>query len=482
MVEMATKPARMRTVETKTVEEVPIEAPGSQSLGKPWQEWLRDRTPDELAITEVSIYRYEPASMRGFLEKLGGFNNNLPCEAIDEGWIATRYGGGTYGVKIYSKDGKSSFDPKVIVAGEPKVPKSQQAAATPPAPGDNGESPSLVDVLERMIERLQHQQTPPPAVGTSQGAKEIIETMSALEDLRHKVNPAPPAPKSALEDLSSILQIVDKLKPPPPPPPVESPLQKALLDAVIAQVTQPKKSLIDELEGLGKLLPLIQNFAGGGDKGDWKTALIEKGLERVPDIIDGVGKVMDKRVSEAQALAVREQARAQTMAIARGAAAASPIPAGPVPGVQTSAKPAEPAEPAPWRPLSVVPIDGHPPAAQAPNGDAHYNVHAPAEVIPPGVAITDEQARAAAAIDAYLKNRVVQLVAQHAEAALVVDFIDSASPELGAMLSQATESQIQAFISEDPVLKEIEGLPHYRAFLAEFLEVLHEAPEPARVH
>jgi hypothetical protein len=288
--------------------------------------------------------------------------------------------------------------------------------------------------------------------------------MSALEDLRHKVSPAPPAPKSMLEDLGAILQIVDKLK---PPPPVESSLQKALLDAVIAQVTIPKKSLIDELEGLGKLLPLIQNFAGGGDKADWKTALITAATEKLPDVIEGVGKVMDKRVSEAQALALREQARAQTMAIARGTA---PIPAGPVP-VQTSAKPAEPAEPAPWRPLSVVPIDGQP-AAQA----------SPAEVIPPGVAIADEQARVAAAIDAYLKNRVVQLVAQHAEAGLVVDFIDSASPELGAMLSQATESQIREFIGADPVLAEIKGLPHYEAFLREFLEVLHEESEPARVH
>jgi hypothetical protein len=469
MVEAAVRPARMRTVETKTVEEVPVDSPGSQSLGKPWQEWLRDRTPDELAITEVSIYRYEPASMRGFLEKLGGFNNNLPCEAIDEGWIATRYGGGTYGVKIYSKDGKSSFDPKVIVAGEPKLPKSQQAATAPAPAGDNGIG-RLVDVLERTIDRLDRQHPPAATAAPSQGAKEIIETMSALEELRAKVNPAPPAPKSALEDLGAILQIVDKLK---PPPPVESPLQKALLDAVIAQVTIPKKSLIDELEGLGKLLPLIQNFAGGGDKADWKTALITAATEKLPDVIEGVGKVMDKRVSEAQALALREQARAQTMAIARGAA---PIPAGPVPaapGVQTSAKPAEPAEPAPWRPLSVVPIDGHP-ATAAPA--------APAEVIPPGVAITDEQARAAAAIDGFLKNRVVQLVAQHAEAGLVVDFIDSASPELGAMLSQATESQIREFIGADPVLAEIKGLPHYEAFLREFLEVLHEESEPARVH
>ena len=395
--------------------------------------------------------------MRGFLEKLGGVNNPTPCEPIDEGWIAFRYGGGTYGVKIYAKDGKSSFDPKVIVAGEPKLPKSQQPAAAPTSNGDNGIG-RLVDVLERTIDRLDRQHPPAPAA-QSQGAKEIIETMSALEDLRHKVNPAPPAPKSALDDLSSILTIVDKLK---PPPPVESPLQKALLDAVIAQVTQPKKSLIDELEGLGKLLPLIQNFAGGGEKADWKTALITAATEKLPDVIDGVGKVMDKRVQEAQALATRDVARANAMALARGAQPATPIPAGPSP-LQTSAKPPEPAEPAPWQPLRVVPIDGGAPPAPA----------ATAEVMPPQAPPTPE-----AYVDAFLKTRVVQLVAQHAEAGLVVDFIDAAAPELGATLTQATEKQIREFIGQDPILKEIEGFLFYEKFLAEFLDELHGEPEP----
>jgi hypothetical protein len=466
----APKTARMRQVETKIIEQQPISEGESTGLGMLPLEWLRDQTPEQLADVRVRIYRREPLAMAGFLEALGGGGDELPCIPIDEAWIAARYGGGVYGVKVYSKkDGKGGFDPAVRIAGLPKLsPRERTEPATPTPAASNGDNGigRLVDVLERTIDRLDRQHPPAATAAPPQGAREIIETMSALEDLRKKVNPEPPAPKSALEDLGAILQIVDKLK---PPPPVESPLQKALLDAVIAQVTIPKKSLIDELEGLGKLLPLIQNFAGGGGGTDWKQLLIEKGLDRVPEIIDGVGKVMDKRVNEAQALAAREQARARLVEVARGVAPASPIPTGPAP-VQTSAKPAEPAEPAPWRPLSVVPIDGQSPAQAS-----------PAEVIPPGVAITDEQARAAAAIDAYLKNRVVQLVAQHAEAGLVVDFIDSASPELGAMLSQATESQIREFIGADPVLAEIKGLPHYESFLREFLEVLHEESEPARV-
>jgi hypothetical protein len=465
MAEVAGK-ARTRTVETITKEEIPLTERESQALGKPWPEWLRERTPDQLAITEVMIYRREPPP-GGFLEKLGG-NSGVACEPIDENWIANRYGGGVYGIRIYSKDGKSSYEPALRITGEPKPSpreRAQQAATAPPASnGDNGIG-RLVDVLERTIDRLQ-QHPVTPAAAPSQGAKEIIETMSALEDLRAKVHPAPPtppAPKSALDDIQSILQLVEKLK---PAPPQETPFEKAMREAMVAQLTQPKKSLIDELEGLGKLLPLIQNFAGG-EKADWKTALIEKGLERVPEIIDGVGKVMDKRVSEAQALAVRDQARAQAIAIARGSAAApaAPIPAGPVP-VQTSAK--APAEPAPWKPLEVVPID-EPLAAAA---------RATPEVIPPGTPI---QASPEQYIDAYLKNRIVQLVAQHAEAGLVVDVIDAMAPEVGAMLSQASESHVRDFIGKDPVLREIAELPHYERFLAEFLEVLHEEPETARI-
>ena len=465
MPELAVRPARTRTVETKTTEQVPvIEAEGT-GLGKPWPEWLRDRTPEEMEITEVSIYRYEPAAMKGFLEKLGGFNNPTRCEAIDEAWIASRYGGGTYGVKIYAKDGKSSFDRNVLVAGEPKLSAREKAAQAPAAaPASNGDGLGrLVDVLERTIDRLDRQHAPPAAAAPSPGAKEIIETMGALEDLRAKINPAPaapPAPKSALDDLDKLLGIVEKLKPAPPP---ESPLQKTLIDAVVAQIAKPKQTLIEELKGLGELLPLIQNFAGGGDK-DWKSALITTAAEKLPEVIEGVGNIMGKRVEEAKALAVRAEAIARVRAA--GLAPAAPIPAGPV-VVQTSAQ-TPPAEPPPWKPLNVTPIDGHAPAAEA-------SPTIPAEVIPPGQPPAPEFI--AAAVDGFLKNRIVQLVATHAEPALVVDVIDAMAPEVGAMLSQATESQVRKFITEDPVLREMAALPHYEAFLADFLEVLHEAPE-----
>ena len=476
---VAVRPARTRTVETKTVEQVPVNEIEGTGLGKPWADWLRERTAEELEITEVSIYRYEPAAMKGFLEKLGGFNNPTRCEPIDEGWIASRYGGGTYGVKIYSKDGKSSFDRNVVVAGEPKLSAREKAAQAPAAaPASNGDGLGrLVDVLERTIDRLDRQHAP-PATAAPQGAKEIIETMAAIEGFREKLHPAPPAPKSPLEDLQVLLTVVDKLK---PAPPVESPLQKALLDAVIAQVTQPKKSLIDELEGLGKLLPLIQNFAGGGEKADWKTALITTAAEKIPDVIEGVNKIMGSRVEEAKAITARAEAVARIRATGAAPIQAGPssVPVGAGNGVQTSAQTA-PAEPPPWKPLNVTPIDahGHAPAAEA--------SPTPADVIPPGsfadTPLAGAQPTPEMYVDAYLKNRIVQLVATHAEPALVVDVIDAMAPEVGAMLSQATESQVRKFITEDPILREMSGLPHYEAFLEDFIAVLHEAPEPTQVH
>jgi hypothetical protein len=189
-------------------------------------------------------------------------------------------------------------------------------------------------------------------------------------------------------------------------------------------------------------------------------------------VIEGVSKVMSQRVEEAKALAVRDQARVQGIAILRGQGGAIPqpassaAPAGAAPhNVQTSAQ-APAAEPAPWQPLKVVPIDGAaPPPAPA--------AVAPAEII-------SEQA-AAVAIDTFLKNRIVQLVAQQADPGMILDFIDGAAPQIGAMLSQATEADVRKFITQDPILAEIAGLPHYEDFLGEFLDVLHEEPETTRV-
>src|SRR5579864_6400117 len=97
-VESAAAPARTKTVETRTIEEIPIKEEGG-GLGMPVLEFLRTCSDEQLSLSQIYIYRYEPVR-EGLLIKLGGYYgdqaNPNPPERVDEGWIQNRFGGGVY--------------------------------------------------------------------------------------------------------------------------------------------------------------------------------------------------------------------------------------------------------------------------------------------------------------------------------------------------------------------------------------------------
>lgn len=477
---------RTRTVETITKEEVPVSE--SQGLGMSPLEWLATCSDDDLAISNVKFYRYDQGPPGRFLEKLE------PAQRVDEDWMGKRYGGGIYGVRVYCKNGKGGFDKNVpidpILFGPAKSPGAaslapangiQPAAAAPPSSTDATMN-RILDMLEKTNERVQQlaERQSHPAAPQSNPAQDSVVSMMA-EGAKAAIGlvasqiKQPEAPKGGLfDDLEKIKSLRDLFAPPATaivkPPTLEEELAKLKALKDLFQPA-PAVSLADELAKFKTLKDLFADSGGGGGKADWKSALIEVIGERVPDIVNAAKDMMQAKARSDAAASAAVQARAAAaVAVSQRAGippapprlAPQPIPFTPAAGAApTSAQPAPPppaAGPAEWGgPLDIVG------AGEAAPG---------AELTPEAQAVVESQE--AVVVDQYLKRRVLTLITEKADPAMVLDFIDGAAPQIGAMLTSATEDQIRGFLASDPILVEVTRLPHFEAYLQDLMAVLEE--------
>lgn len=467
---------RVKTVETRTMEEVPIGESGG--LGCLPLEYLASCSEDELGIANVRIYRYDAGSPGVFLLKLD------PALRIDEDWIGTKFGGGTYGVKVYSKGGKSGFDPRVRIDPRMYGPAkdgplstsangaNQSAVAPAPTlpPANDAVLNRLADILERQndrIERLFEQRNTPPAPTQSDVAQNSVVSVMAeaskaaigvVAEAAKAAISAPAATPAAANDFDQDLQRLKILKEIAAPPASATPQNP------LEQVTQ-----------FVTLFDALDKFRGGGGGGrDWKDTLVDKGIERIPDLVDLGKSILAGRSKEAEELRKREEARARFSDNVRALQGQQPRP-GTAPGQPAAAAP-PPGESV--APLRVVPIDFQPGAAPAAPESAAAAPLNP-EIIPPIKEVTQSQEQVNM-IQEWFKRRVVQLVAEGDEPAAVLDFIDRVDPVVGAIITKSTEKQIRAFLAADPILVEITRLPNYEAFLRGLLlELRDEGDEPA---
>jgi len=461
-------PARRTTRTTTETTELPSEN-GIRGLGGPVFDYL-DHLPDEhIGLTDVWIYRTDPPGQQTYVKKLFGATAGNGIR-IDEEWIRASLGGGTYRVKVTTKGIASGFQNDIRVDGAPKIAGETPAASA--APVNDSALTQLVDLIREQnarLERVLDRQTAPPpqpnaateaAIGVvADGAKKVIELVAS------SVKP-PAAPASPLSDLTTIMAFVEKLKP------QESDVDKALKQALIAQLTNPKKSLLDEIRGLAEIREVVTTLGGGGGKGDWKDTLIEKGIDQLPAIVDKVGNMFASNQRRAEAEAARAASFERIRAASIGQPGAAPpqtlqpgaAPQAPRPAAPASAQPADVA--GPWGgPLEVDPTPGLAPGV---------------EVIPPGAQpaapAADDQPMAMSYDDG-VKLRIVELIGEGAEPDQVLDFIDSAVPQIGASLTHATEEQVRQFIASDLILRTAENLPQWEAWFPAFLALLAESRE-----
>lgn len=456
--------ARTRTVETRTTEEVPVGEGGG--LGCSPIEFLLACSDEDLAITSVKIYSYEPGSSGKFLVKFD------PAQRIDEDYIGGRFGGGTYGVRVYCKNGKSGFDRNVAVDqrvyGPPKLQTSANEPAAPPAAPPQGNDAvfnRLVDAIERQNERIErlfdqrNMPQPPSQSEAAQGSvvavmaeasKAAIGVVAEAAKAAISAGPAREAPKE-----NSFDQDLQRLK-----------ILKEIA-APAATATQP--DMMGQVTQFVTLFKALDDFRGGGGRSDWKDTLVEKGIERIPDLVDLGKSILAGRGKEAEELRKREEAREKSLGHIRTLQARQPMPGAPAAPSPAAAGPAPAAPGESFSPLRVVPIDFQPGASPAPTPASAEP--AQPEIIPPAEGAETPQ-EAAGMLQEWFKRRVVQLVAEGDEPAAVLDFIDRVDPVVGAIITKSSEKQIRAFLAADPILAEITRLPNYEAFLAGLLDEL----------
>lgn len=454
---MPTPAARTQTVETKTTR-VEALSDGRPGLGMKWDSYLASIDEDQLDLTNVKIYRLGPDGFKGFIEKIG-WGTEKRCERIDEHWIRDRFGGGIYGVRIDTKGGASGYERDVTIAGMAKpIGISQSSAGA--SSSDSSVIEKLMEQNQKLLERLVDAKTPavPEQPGLSaaigvvaQGAKEAISMMAAVPKGETK---------SQTETLTETIALIDKLRPPQAPP-QENPLVQKLLAATIermlgaaapAAIAAPDP--LAQITQLTSLIDAIDKLRGGGEAGalgrDWKAMLVEKGIDKIPELLTVAKEIVQSRERETQ-IRANAAIRLRQIATATGAPAAAPGAEPPAPGA--------PAAPA----LDVTPRAAEPAAVETVAGPHGAQV----PISPPGTIPVGPN-------DVWIRAKIVEMIANNSPGDRIVDVIDEIAPAVGALLSNASAEDIRKFFAADPILNQALALENFDSALAEVLAYIHD--------
>jgi hypothetical protein len=449
---------RTKKVSTTTTEELPVDAGERQGLGMPWQEYLATVPEEELEITTIYVYRKDPATIQGFVYKSGG--EGKTAERIDDQWLQDHFGGGTFDLTIRSKSGKSHYERGVKIAGEPKLTdKEKPAVSATAAPAADSSVDRLATLLDKTLDRLDRMQAAGAQPSAAQDATVTMLVDASKKAVELVSGNRPVATEGKLEsDLERLKLLRDIFL----PAKQEDEFDKQLKQAFLKKLLDPpaeSKTLIDQLEGLGRVRELLGwgGDAGGGGKEHWTTALIHQ----VPALLDGLSQVSQARLQTAQT----ELQRANVIARSRpGAPPAQPVTAQAVP-VQTSTNRPPAPGPAPEAgPLNMRPMGE--PGAPPPMADN------PVVVMP--AAIDTESP----AVVNFVKHQVVEMVESGQPGGGIVAFlIGMRQGKFVEMLTKHTPEQISAFLRMDPILKTAVDNEDWPDILKEAQDYVHELRE-----
>jgi hypothetical protein len=463
-----TTPGVQVTVNPDPADQTPKPAEPRKEKPSLW-EFIASIPTDEWREYCVYIYRERPkVSMMG----QGGYLTILTQPFSPED-IKRLYGGGGFKAMILKSNkmaggGTWEFD----IEGSPiyDLTRERPGVNGSPAPvqtSANGDSAVLQQFANTLIEELRRSRNGDAANPAADAALEMVTKASERAmDIVVKQTPQAAGPDAMIATFTKLMEMTQRRG---------GGLEEALQQAIVKKILEPPAAPLSPLEQMKPLIELFKELRGGEGlslgaaavgKADWKSILAEKALDNLPELIKTLQEIFNSRVKEADALRLREEARARTAETVRSMQrpGAPPVPAIPPaaaapPSSQgTPGTAAVPPEPGNWRGgLDVVPLEGTSPAP-APEASA----------FPP------EASNEAAVIDRFLKARVVQLIQQNVDVAMLVDFIDGANPAIGAMLTKASESQIREFLAGDPILSEALKVPRFDHYLRDLVTYLHE--------
>ncbi len=424
---------RTKKVTTSSTEEIPVDQNEGRGLGMPWQDYLAGLSADELAIHNIYIYRKEPGPVSGFIAKVH--------EAIDVQWLQDRFGGGVYDLTINSKSGKSHYERGVRIVGEPKnMPTANPAPAAAPA-GNDPAMTRVLEMLERLTDRLTAQQ--------GGGAQNLAANSAALDIVADAAKRATTiiggTASAGGGGLSARLEqiLIERLLKPEETLVEQIEKLKAMKDLIAPAAASG--NLVEQLAGLQKVGEMLgwKMEAGGGGGGNSLRELAALALEKGPEILDRLGSVVTA--------SARANAEAQRVAMAYRQAGVRPPPYPPPaaqPGIpaQTSA-PAPPAagQSAPGNGFRMAPMD--PPAGEAPPPADSPFVQTPQ-------------------FAAFVKLRIVEMVEGDYEGSSIVDWLDgNYQQEYVNMIEKYSPEQVTAALRQDPVLAQAANHPRWPAVL-----------------
>lgn len=239
----------------------------------------------------------------------------------------------------------------------------------------------------------------------------------------------------------------------------------------------------NQLEALKTNLGILRELremdgGGGGGKSDIVTTLIDRAPAILEKVVDGLGKVKEVQAENTRQLSIRANTAQSIERMRHGTVPSAPLAA--VPGAPTPENPGAPAA-APiaatpgWSgSLDVVPIDRGTGTTDSTNSAAFSRAPLAAAAI--GVAPLPAEA---AQLEAFLKNRVVHLIAKGSPAADVIAFIDDFDDRLVEFFATMGEDGLRSYFAKDPILGQAVGLPQWDRWFSEACTELYGEEEPA---
>lgn len=392
---------------------------------------------------------------------LGGYLTKL-TEAFDQEDVKNAFGGNEFSyimkrgtIPIYSGRFKVEAPPKLDPQRERDI-----TAAGMTAPGDSRNDlvqqfiTVLRDELTRTREAMQGQ---PNSGGGQVDAMKIITEAStrAMDVIKAQIPPATD-PSKTLESLVNTAKNLGIFG--QPQAEGEGILKTITTLKSLGLIGQPPPDPMQQLTMFITLFTKLDELRGGASGGttDWKSMLVQKVGEHIPEIIREVRETREagREIANTRLEAVRTQERVMKNL--------PPHPAAVSPGVRPAAATNMSAASGA---LPTVPLGepGHP------SGEVHA-----ADGLDSGIG-SPTSLEASPEFDKWLKGRMVAMIASGDDPEAIVDFLDVAKPGFANDLVIYPSEQVTAALSQDPILKDAVAHPRWPQVLARARAYIFEA-------
>lgn len=367
--------------------------------------YIASLSPADWRRHEVYLYRMKPVVGQKQREKyLDIYNQKFTIEDIK-----TRFGGEEFRAMLL-RDGKNILTEEFAVEAAPKYDLAREIPGT---------DTSQAATIEKLVDRL----TDNNGDGTAAAVDRSISIMGDAFDAAAKRLATSPNGGNLLETIRTLKEL-GLISPPPQNSTLET--VKVLKELGVIGAPHPASPAESSIGIFREMLAMVKEFAGevGGGKRDWKAELVDKGIEKIPEVLRGISTMGDKQIQLENARRARIAEAGRAAAIARGE---NP------PAAATVATAAAPTEPAPV-------------AAGAPSE---------LPTIP---------------LEEIFYRRIVEMAFEGEPGGVIMDFLYGADRAAYSYMLDLNGEQIKAMLGQHPTLSKILAYPQLEELLAQIVE------------